>query len=295
MMAAESSISFVVLHYNAFQETIDCINSILNNVKAEHLNVVAVDNCSPNGSGEIIKETFKNVEKVYYIGLNENAGFAKGNNAGIEYAKDVLKSDFVCCINNDTIVEQSDFFEQIVRIFNETNAAVIGPKVFLKDKSYQRFFTKLESVSYYKKQLNTFRKRLFKNRIKLLLSKVGIRINGSSDIKKANVAAANDQDRSFFETEHKDVILHGCCLIFTPSFFDQLRGFSPETFLYREEEILFIDIVHAGLHNIYSPDIYILHLEDAATNTLFDSDYKKKVFVTKNIVRSTKVLIKHMQ
>ncbi len=294
-MAAESSISFVVLHYNAFQETIDCINSILNNVKAEHLNVVAVDNCSPNGSGEIIKETFKNVENVYCIGLNENAGFAKGNNAGIEYAKNVLKSDFVCCINNDTIVEQSDFFEQIVRIFNETNAAVIGPKVFLKDKSYQRFFTKLESVSYYKKQLNSFRKRLIKHRIKLLLSKVGIRINGSSDIKKANVAAANDQDRSFFETEHKDVILHGCCLIFTPSFFDQLRGFSPETFLYREEEILFIDIVHAGLHNIYSPDIYILHLEDAATNTLFDSDYKKKVFVTKNIVKSTKVLIKHMQ
>ena len=295
MMAAESSISFVVLHYNAFQETIDCINSILNNVKAEHLNVVAVDNCSPNGSGEIIKETFKNDERVYYIGLNENAGFAKGNNAGIEYAKDVLKSDFVCCINNDTIVEQSDFFEQIVRIFNETNAAVIGPKVFLKDKSYQRFFTKLESVSYYKKQLNSFRKRLIKNRIKLLLSKVGIRKNRSSDIKKANVADANDQDRSFFETEHKDVILHGCCLIFTPSFFDRLRGFSPETFLYREEEILFIDIVHAGLHNIYSPDIYILHLEDAATNTLFDSDYKKKVFVTKNIVRSTKVLIKHMQ
>jgi len=295
MKVEEASISFVVLHYNAFQETIDCIYSILNNVKADHLNVVVVDNHSPNGSGETVKTEFENESRVHYIGLDKNAGFAVGNNAGIDYAKDTLKADFVCCINNDTIVEQIDFYEEIVRIYNETDAAVIAPKVYLKDKSYQRFFTKLETAAYYKKQLNTFRKRLIKIRIKNALSKFGIRLSKPENTKKAKTAASGNQDVSFFETAHKDVILHGCCLIFTPAFFKHLKGFSSETFLYREEEILFIDIVRKGLHNIYSPDIYILHLEDAATNTLFDDDYKKRIFVTKNLINSTKVLIKHIQ
>ena len=104
----------------------------------------------------------------------------------------------------------------------------------------------------------------------------------------------DSKDSSFFETEHANVVLHGCCLIFTPVFFEHFSGFSPDTFLYREEEILYIDISSVGLNNIYSPKIYIKHLEDAATNSLFDNNYKKLIFVTKNKIKSTRVLIQHM-
>ena len=209
VMTAEASISFVVLHYNAFQETINCVDSILNNVRASNLNVVVVDNCSPNGSGVTIKEHYKSESRVYYIGLDKNAGFAVGNNSGINYAKEVLGSDFVCCINNDTIVDQSSFFENILRIYNETNAAVIGPKVFLRDKSYQRFFTKLETVQYYKKQLFSFRKRLVIIKVKHALETLGVVRSNKLTNKQT---ATKTQDVHFFETEHEDVILHGCCL-----------------------------------------------------------------------------------
>lgn len=292
-MINNSSISFVVLHYNTFQETIDCVNSILNNVKTVNLHVVIVDNCSPNGSGEVVRTQFLDEKKVHYIHLNKNTGFALGNNFGIEFAKKELKTDYVCCINNDTIIEQNDFFDIVVDIYNDTNAAVIGPKVFLKDNSYQLFNTKLETISYYKSKILDYKKSLVLLQIKYILENLGINISKAHSENINNNNTINN--RSFFEEEHANVILHGCCLIFTPIFFQYYNGFSPDTFLYREEEILYVDITRAGLRNIYSPRIYIKHFEDAATNSLFDNNYKKMIFVTKNKIKSTRVLIKHLK
>ena len=157
-MEDEFGIAFVVLHYNAYKETIDCVNSILNNVRSNCIRIIIVDNCSPNGSGKIVNNTFLNDDRIYYIELDKNIGFAAGNNVGINYARDFLGLEFICCINNDTIVEQEDFFERIVKIYYRTNAAVIGPKVILKDGSYQPFNTKLEQVSFYKNQIKKYRK-----------------------------------------------------------------------------------------------------------------------------------------
>ena len=293
-MYDKASISFVVLHYNTYQETINCVNSILHNVHPENVNVVIVDNCSPNGSGDIIRDTFIDEKRVYFIPLNQNTGFAVGNNAGINFARTELKSDFVCCINNDTLVEQNDFFSRIIDIYLETNAAVIGPKVYLKDNSYQLFNTKLETVSFYRKKLSDYKKSVFLLNLKYIFSKLGINISKNKNNLSNKKSKVDSKDSSFFETEHTNVVLHGCCLIFTPVFFEHFSGFSPDTFLYREEEILYIDISSVGLNNIYSPKIYIKHLEDAATNSLFDNNYKKLIFVTKNKIKSTRVLIQHM-
>ena len=294
-MGTGSGIAFVVLHYNAYNETINCINSILNYVRTDYIKIIVVDNCSPNGSGRIVNNRFANDDRIYYIGLDKNIGFASGNNVGINYAREKFGFEFVCCINNDTIVEQKDFFERVEEIYYKTNAAVIGPKVYLKDRSYQAFNTKLETTSYYQKQIKKYRKGMFILQVKNALERLGIKNITLKSHDRAVTNEGNCQETSYYETEHKDVILHGCCLIFTPIFFQHLKGFASETFLYREEEILYIEIKNKNLHNIYSPDIYILHLEDAATNSLFDSSIKKQLFVLKNKIASTKVLIKHMQ
>ena len=127
-MGTESGIAFVVLHYNAYNETINCVNSILNHVRADHLKIIVVDNCSPNGSGEIVNNSFANDDRIYYIGLDKNIGFAGGNNVGIDYARDKFRFEFVCCINNDTIVEQKDFFERVVDIYHKTQE--VGKALF---------------------------------------------------------------------------------------------------------------------------------------------------------------------
>ena len=45
--------------------------------------------------------------------LTENVGFAKGNNAGCEYAIKKYQPDFLCVINSDTVIEQSEFIDII--------------------------------------------------------------------------------------------------------------------------------------------------------------------------------------
>ena len=55
-------ISYVILHYNTIEDTKKCIDSVLNiskNTKQIDISIVIVDNYSTNGSGEKLKELYK--------------------------------------------------------------------------------------------------------------------------------------------------------------------------------------------------------------------------------------------
>lgn len=132
-------IAFVVLHYNAIKETIDCVESIQKNIDTDSYCIVIVDNNSSNNTGSILNDKYRNHERIKVIINKENLGFAKGNNVGIDYARNVLRSEYVCCLNNDTLLEQKDFFSQISHLHDEKHIAVIGPQVILKDNSVQEY------------------------------------------------------------------------------------------------------------------------------------------------------------
>lgn len=101
--------------------------------------------------------------------------------------------------------------------------------------------------------------------------------------------------KGYFSEYHENIKLHGCCLIFTPTFFECLRGFNPKTYMFREEELLMLDLNKHGLVSAYYPDIHIKHLEDAATNTVFKSRRKKEAFHIKYQIESLKILISELE
>ena len=105
----EYKIGFVILHYNAYKETIQCAKSIMDKLDTDRYEIIIVDNDSPNKSLPIIQDELKDYKQIHFIQLNENIGFAKGNNEGINYARKTLNCDFVCCLNNDTEIIQNDF------------------------------------------------------------------------------------------------------------------------------------------------------------------------------------------
>ena len=63
-----------------------------------------VDNGSSNNSGKLIDSKYKDMSNIHVILLKDNLGFAKGNNIGFQYAKKELNCDFICMLNNDTIL-----------------------------------------------------------------------------------------------------------------------------------------------------------------------------------------------
>ena len=50
-------VCFVILHYMALEETIQCVESILNNIEGDK-KVIVVDNCSPNNTGADLEKRY---------------------------------------------------------------------------------------------------------------------------------------------------------------------------------------------------------------------------------------------
>lgn len=56
-------VCFVILHYMALDETIQCVESIRGNIDGEK-RIVVVDNCSPNGTVKELEERYRETEEV---------------------------------------------------------------------------------------------------------------------------------------------------------------------------------------------------------------------------------------
>ena len=290
-------IAFVILHFNTLQETSDCVDSIIRNIDTDNYYIVIVDNCSKNDSLKILKNKYNKDFKINIIMNEANLGFACGNNVCIKYAKEKLHATYICCLNNDTLLMQKDFFETLNSAYSVDKPAVIGPQVILKDNSTQKIRPYLLSINEYRKHLDVYQlimKNSFKQKMKEYLLKCKL-IRFINTMKHSISDEVKFEDDSYYKKQHKDILLHGCCLVFTPIFFEVLEGFCEETFLYYEEEILYLDLMNAGIHSLYYPLLLIRHLEDAATNSMVTNNYEKKLFMTEHKLNSVQILINHLQ
>lgn len=295
---SNNKIAFVILHYNAIKETIDCVKSIIKNIDSNNYHVIIVDNCSPNGSGDSLLKRYEDNQMVSVILANKNLGFANGNNLGIDYARNEIKADYVCCLNNDTLIQQNDFFATIIYDYERTNAAVIGPKVYLKDGSIQKSPPFILKKSQYEKQLYDC-SYIVNHRIQWNIKRASLAFPPISHLNSLRHKNHNMDDRGItsfdYNIEHENVVIHGCCIVFTPVFFSKLNGFNTNTFLYHEEELLFIDCRKNSLNTLYTPNLSIVHLEDAATKTLAKSNIDRIIFKAKNEINSLRVLLKEFE
>ena len=128
-------VCFVILHYMALDETIQCVESIRNNIDGEK-KVIVVDNCSPNGTLADLQARYTSVPEVDVIGTDRNLGFAKGNNFGYNYAVSKYDPDFTVVMNNDMEIRQKDFILQMEQSYKEYGFAVMGPDLYSRKKKY---------------------------------------------------------------------------------------------------------------------------------------------------------------
>lgn len=94
------NVTAVVLNYNGFDDTVDCVRSLQNAIYP-NLSLVLVDNASPDGSGSDLERTFPTIPLLHQA---SNTGYAGGNNAGIRFAL-THGAEYVLVINNDVIVD----------------------------------------------------------------------------------------------------------------------------------------------------------------------------------------------
>lgn len=291
---------FVILHYNAIRETIDCVNSIESKLDIEDYAIVIVDNASSNGTGKKLQEMYDNSDRITVIVNDTNLGFARGNNVGYKYAKEKLSCQFVCVMNNDTLIIQDDFYEALKAEYDNSSFGILGPRIVLKNGKDNGLYVKFPSLEFMREELKLNKRDIFlmKWHLDHFVTAYKLARNYIYKILKKQKPSRYGQ---FFSDEgtmdrHDSVVLHGCCLIFSPEYAKHYEeAFNPETFLFREEDLLYIRCKKAGLPMIYNPKVLIKHLEDASTDTVVKKNRAKIVFQMKHQVKSLAVVIREME
>lgn len=279
---------FVILHYLADKDTIECIDSIERLDNSNDTSIIVVDNYSNNGSIERVEEFVASLDNCSIIKNKENLGFAKGNNVGYKYAIQMHPGAFVIVLNNDTIIEQKDFLKKIENSYQENAFAVMGPDIIsLVDKGHQNPLGKVPDKK-------TLKKQVFKFEILLILSKLGV-YNIFQGLFGKREKLSTIRAKKSPSTVLSDRALHGACLIFSPLFTTQMKeAFCSETFLYKEEFILQKICERNKLKMFYDSRVEIYHKEDSSTNMVVSSAKEKREFLFKNLIESSKVLLKYI-
>ena len=111
----------ILLNYNNWKDTIDCINS-LKNCDISGSNILVIENCSIDESLEKLKTLTPDVKIIL---AEKNLGFTGGNNLGIKYAV-ANQFDYAVVLNNDTIIESRDSLRILIDEMDKHQNVTLG-------------------------------------------------------------------------------------------------------------------------------------------------------------------------
>ncbi|MFH0735648.1 MAG: glycosyltransferase family 2 protein [bacterium] len=123
-------ISIIIINYNRFDLTENCIESIYKYSKDVTFEIILVDNNSTVGSSKLIEEKYTD---IIWIKNNNNMGFSYANNQGLKIAG----GKFVLFLNNDTLFIENTLLKVIDFYKTLPGSSLIGCKLLNLDLSHQ--------------------------------------------------------------------------------------------------------------------------------------------------------------
>lgn len=252
-------IGIVIVHYKTVEDTLACIASLFQNIRDISESCVAVVFNEKNSDDSFfhLKRELQNYENIFLLETHANLGYARGCNKGIDFLRINKKCDFVIAMNNDILIQQKDFITRLLSLYEKYHYAIAGPEILDLNGSI--------TPNYPIKNYNIF--RLYVGKIA-----IGIRYIASffhADLLVSHILKLRHNAKTKMEHTNRDILdtpLHGCLLIFSPEYFKQYNGFCEATFLYLEEDILFVRCQKRSLRMIYSPLLQIIHIGGSSTN-----------------------------
>lgn len=131
-------VSIIIINYNTFDITCNCIKSVLEHTKHVDYEIVLVDNASTKGNADDFLKVFPTINLVK---SPTNGGFAKGNNLGITHAK----GDIILLLNSDTYLTE-DSISITAKHLQSNPDQILSPKLVYEDGSYQKNARKFRSI-----------------------------------------------------------------------------------------------------------------------------------------------------
>lgn len=123
-MNLSNKASVIIVTYNHKKYVKICLSTVLDN---KPLEVIVVDNCSTDGTVELIQKEFSQVK---LIKSPKNLGYGGGNNLGVKHAK----GEYVVILNPDTRVEKN-WLEELLKPLEKEERLITTSKILTYDGS----------------------------------------------------------------------------------------------------------------------------------------------------------------
>lgn len=267
---------FVILHYNAMEETEKCIESIQRMESQEEIAIVIVDNASPNGTGKQLAVKYSDEKKIYIMLRENNDGFSRGNNDGCRYAIDRWNPEFLIVANNDVEFIQSDFTDRIEEEYQKSRFDILGPDIFNPQKQIHQ-----SPISVAPPDLKEINRTIILNRCVLAIYPLLYPVMRKYFQKAESKTVGTD-----YRKYQENVCLMGACLIYAKKYINERKKiFEPETKFFYEENIQALWCRRHGKKMVYQPELKVLHMEGRATGTIVNEKERIR-FYMRNILEA---------
>lgn len=261
--------AFVVLHYQNSSVTEKCISLLQKLDGIDETYIILVDNASSNGSGKYLQDKYSEYANIVVLLNKKNDGFAKGNNLGYNYARDVLNANLIVVMNSDVFIDDLLFIRKTKEAFSKSNADIIAPDIYAMKGFYQNPLRE--------KALTLQEVRKWYCKVCCLLVGVSIPYIGDAIARKLqNIHDENDRRKAMNNHKMREgkvgIVPHGSCVIFGNKWVQSVPfAFMPYTFMYCEEFLLAYYIESHGYRTEYVPEIKVVHEAGASRKV----DYSK--------------------
>lgn len=247
----EFRVATVILNYNTWDETIDCIISILETY--QNMSIFIVDNCSNEPQTDKFRNYMNANRNIYLINADLNGGYSAGNNLGINKVIN-LGFDYIFISNSDIIVV-GDTVNKMISLCEDTpNCAIVGPQIYNKDGVFLPFLMRCK-LDFYGKLKN----------MGLKIPIVKWFLNG---FKKSFII-----DSEISKPE-KVFGVHGSFFLMTKECAEFLYPLDERSFLYEEEYIIGCQIENTKYSAYICPDTKVIHLEGVSTKGMSPFAFK---------------------
>lgn len=123
-------LTVIIPSYNTRQLLHDCISSIYEHTRGIRFEVICIDDHSPDGSADMVAETFP---EVILVRNPANQFYVRNNNLGMRMSR----GRYACLLNSDTLLISNAFAALVQYMDENPRVAACSPKLLNPDGSVQ--------------------------------------------------------------------------------------------------------------------------------------------------------------